>query len=259
MQRIPFVRGTVQEADGIIKFDQVPVVTPNGDVLVRSLSFEVRQGQNTMLVGPNGCGKSSLFRILAGLWPLAGGSVTRPRASKLFYIPQKPYLSIGTLRDQVVYPDKADAGGSRDAAIMALLEQVQLGAMVQQKGGLGAVRNWDSECSGGQKQRLAIARLLHHRPAFAVLDECTASVSQDVEDALYQTAASMGMSLFTISHSKEVWKHHSHVLRFDGRGGYQFRELSDRERAGGGGAFGDEDGEAASGGASDGEQEEGVE
>jgi len=73
-----------------------------------------------------------------------------------------------------------------------------------------------------------------------VLDECTASVSQDIEDALYQTAAAMGMSLFTISHSREVWKHHSHLLRFDGRGGYVFRELSDRERAGEGGAFGDE-------------------
>ncbi len=74
--------------DNVIKFDQVPLVTPNGDVLINSLSFEVKSGVNVLVCGPNGCGKSSLFRTLGELWPLFGGTVTKPEIGKLFYIPQ---------------------------------------------------------------------------------------------------------------------------------------------------------------------------
>jgi len=86
----------------------VPIVSPNGDVFVKSISFEVRKGINTVVTGPNGCGKSSLFRILSGLWPLSGGVLERPNIEKLFYIPQRPYLPPGTLRDQIIYPHAKD-------------------------------------------------------------------------------------------------------------------------------------------------------
>jgi ATP-binding cassette, subfamily D (ALD), member 3 len=88
--------------DNIIKFDRVPLVTPNGDILIEELSFEVQSGMNVLVCGPNGCGKSSLFRMLGELWPLFGGTLTKPEKGKLFYIPQRPYMTLGTLRDQVM-------------------------------------------------------------------------------------------------------------------------------------------------------------
>lgn len=96
--------GRIITKDNVIKFDKVPLVTPNGDILVEELSFEVTSGMNVLVCGPNGCGKSSLFRILGELWPLFGGILTKPPKGKLFYIPQKPYMTLGTLRDQVTYP-----------------------------------------------------------------------------------------------------------------------------------------------------------
>jgi len=93
-------RGTTIETTNSIVFDGVPIVSPNGDVLIKSLNFELKSGQHLLIVGPNGSGKSSLFRILGGLWPVYGGHVEKPNMDKIFYIPQRPYLSLGTLRDQ---------------------------------------------------------------------------------------------------------------------------------------------------------------
>ncbi|KAI9323415.1 ABC transporter transmembrane region 2-domain-containing protein [Dichotomocladium elegans] len=222
------VKGKVIVKDGVIIFDHVPIVTPNSDVLLKDLSFKVSTGMNCLISGPNGCGKSSLFRILGDLWPLFGGTVTKPEPSKLFYVPQKPYLALGTFRDQVIYPDTASQAlkrGFDDDELMKLLNTVHLGYLVEREGGWDAVQDWADVLSGGEKQRVAMARLFYHKPQFAILDECTSAVSVDIEAIMYEYARKVGITLFTVSHRTSLVRHHEYLLRFDGEGHYEFREL----------------------------------
>lgn len=159
-------RGRIIESDEI-RFDQVPLISPNGDVLVKSMSFSVEPGKHLLVVGPNGCGKSSLFRILGGLWPVYGGTVYKPPEHDFTYIPQRPYLCSGTLRDQILYPDcveDMEAKGVSDADLKGMLEVVDLDGLVEREGGWDTVREWRDALSGGDKQRIAMARLFYHKP-----------------------------------------------------------------------------------------------
>lgn len=223
-------KGLIAFQDNIIKFEKVPLVTPNGDVLVRELTFEVRSGLNVLVCGPNGCGKSSLFRILGELWPTWGGKITKPPRGKLFYIPQRPYMTLGTLRDQIIYPhtyEEMKRRGHTDNDLLRYLEIVQLTYLQVREKGLDAVEDWIDVLSGGEKQRIAMARLFYHNPQFAILDECTSAVSVDVEGSMYQYCKKAGITLFTVSHRKSLWKHHEYFLQFDGRGSYEFGKIDE--------------------------------
>ncbi|XP_065834152.1 ATP-binding cassette sub-family D member 3-like [Oscarella lobularis] len=220
--------GTLILQDHVIKFDHVPLVTPNGDVLVKNLDFEVRSGMNCLVCGPNGCGKSSLFRILGELWPLFGGRLVKPDKSKLFYVPQRPYMTVGTLRDQLIYPDtkqQMSEKGLLDAKLAEYLQQVHLGYLLERENGWDAEQDWMDVLSGGEKQRIAMARLFYHKPQFAILDECTSAVSVDVEGFMYTRCREVGITLFTVSHRKSLWKYHEYVLQFDGRGSCEFKRI----------------------------------
>ncbi|OWR51574.1 ATP-binding cassette sub-family D member 3 [Danaus plexippus plexippus] len=220
--------GKIIYQDKIIRFDKVPLVTPNGDVLIKELTFEVKSGINVLVCGPNGCGKSSMFRMLGELWPIFGGTLTKPPKGKLFYVPQRPYMTLGTFRDQVIYPQiqqEMIRRGRTDEELLKFLDIVQLSYLVTRDGGWDAVEDWMDVLSGGEKQRIAMARLFYHAPQFAILDECTSAVSVDVEGQMYRYCREMGISLFTVSHRKSLWQHHDHFLQMDGRGGYVFGEI----------------------------------
>lgn len=220
--------GKIIEKDHIISFENVPIVTPNGDTLVESLNFEVKSGINVLVSGPNGCGKSSLFRILGGLWPLFGGTLVKPAPGKLFYVPQRPYMTLGTLRDQVIYPhsfEEMTQNGKSDEDLLEYLRLVHLEYLVERENGWDSVQDWMDVLSGGEKQRIAMARLFYHEPQFAILDECTSAVSVDVEGFMYTHCRKIGITLFTVSHRKTLWKYHEYVLRFDGRGSYEFEPI----------------------------------
>ncbi|XP_071395409.1 ATP-binding cassette sub-family D member 3a isoform X2 [Centroberyx affinis] len=222
--------GQIVNTDNIIKFDHTPLATPNGDVLIRDLTFEVKSGTNVLVCGPNGCGKSSLFRVLGELWPLFGGQLTKPERGKLFYVPQRPYMTLGSLRDQVIYPDTFEEQrrkGISDQVLKEYLDNVQLGHILDREGSWDSVQDWMDVLSGGEKQRMAMARLFYHKPQFAILDECTSAVSVDVEDYIYSHCRTVGISLFTVSHRKSLWKHHEYYLHMDGRGNYEFKPITE--------------------------------
>ena len=225
-------RGEVIESDNI-EFIDVPIVSPNGDILVRKLNFTVKQGEHLLIVGPNGCGKSSLFRILGGLWPIYGGTVLKPSFSDIFYIPQRPYLSCGTLRQQIIYPDSLremrDKGVS-DADLLRILRTVEIENIVDRAGGWDAEEEWRDVLSGGLQQRVAMARLFYHAPKYAILDECTSSVTLEIEKAMYDNAKALGITLMTVSHRRSLWKYHGNILQFDGHGGYIFTTLDAEKR-----------------------------
>ena len=214
------IQGILEEGYDGIKMTHVPVVTPSGEVLINDLSFELKAGMHILITGPNGVGKSAIMRIIAGMWPVFRGEVDRPIAREIIYIPQRAYLSLGTLRDQVIYPhshqDMLTLTDFTDDDLMEVLKIVHLDYLPEREGGWDAEKEWKDVLSGGEKQRMNLARMFYHRPKFAVLDECTSAVSTDVEGLMYSRAKDMGISLLTISHRPSLLKHHSFLLRING-------------------------------------------
>jgi ATP-binding cassette subfamily D (ALD) protein 3 len=213
----------------MICFENVDIYSPTGALLVRNLNFQVEKGKNVLVGGPNGSGKSSLFRILGNLWPLCSGTIRKPSDDKLFYVPQQPYLVPGTLRDQVIYPEKSpetkEELEKQTKKINQLMELVELTYLIDREG-WDNQKDWFDVLSGGEKQRVAMSRLFYHCPAFGILDECTSAVSTDVEAKIYQRCKESGITIFTVGHRPQLKHHHDYMLRFDGEGGWEWIYLS---------------------------------
>ncbi|KAK9950345.1 hypothetical protein M0R45_005839 [Rubus argutus] len=222
-------RNCSSEAD-YIEFSGVKVVTPTGNVLVDKLSLRVEPGSNLLITGPNGSGKSSLFRVLGGLWPLVSGHIVKPGVGtdlnkEIFYVPQRPYTAVGTLRDQLIYPLTADQEVvplTRDE-MAELLRNVDLQYLLDRYPPEKEI-NWGDELSLGEQQRLGMARLFYHKPKFAILDECTSAVTTDMEERFCAKVRAMGTSCITISHRPALVAFHDVVLSLDGEGGWSVHE-----------------------------------
>ncbi|PYI05039.1 hypothetical protein BO78DRAFT_408605 [Aspergillus sclerotiicarbonarius CBS 121057] len=216
-------QGTIHNGFDGVRLEQVPIVAPSlyprgGDELLESLSFVVHSGDHLLISGPNGVGKSAIARVVSGLWPVYRGLVSRPRGfgiDGIMFLPQRPYLSVGTLRDQVIYPHTAidmHEAGITDAALQEVLDDAHLGYLPGREGGWDARKEWKDVLSGGEKQRMALARIYYHEPRYAFLDEGTSAVSSDVEGLLYQRAKERGITLITISTRASLKKYHTYNL-----------------------------------------------
>lgn len=217
------VQGTLHTGFDGVRLEEVPIVAPalypyGGDELIESLSFVLHSGDHLLISGANGVGKSSIARIVAGLWPVYRGLVSRPRQigmDGIMFLPQRPYLSIGTLRDQVIYPHTEfdmHENGKNENHLQQILDAARLGYLVDREGGWDTRKEWKDVLSGGEKQRMGIARLLYHEPRYAFIDEGTSAVSSDVEGLLYETAKDKGITLITISTRASLKKYHTYNL-----------------------------------------------
>lgn len=213
------ILGTLHRGYDGVRLENVPLIAPAvyplpGELLIPSLSFTITPGAHVLISGPNSAGKSSIARVLGGLWPVYRGLVSRPRSTGtdgLMFLPQRPYLASGTLRDQVIYPhseiDMRDSG-RKDHELIRILDDVRLGYLPEREGGWDVRKEWKDVLSGGEKQRMAFARLMYHEPRYAVIDEGTSAVSSDVEGRLYEQCKERGITLLTISTRVSLKRYH---------------------------------------------------
>jgi ATP-binding cassette subfamily D (ALD) long-chain fatty acid import protein len=155
------------------------------------------------------------------------------------FLPQRPYLSVGTLRDQVIYPDgelEMHERGRRDHELAHVLEEAKLGYLPDREGGWDTRKEWKDVLSGGEKQRMGIARLLYHEPRYAIIDEGTSAVSSDVEGLLYERCKEKGITLITISTRASLKRYHTFNLTLglgeDGAGWEYERIGTEEEKMG---------------------------
>ena len=193
----------------------VTVRTPRTDnVLVRDLSFSLEASEGLLVVGPSGCGKTSLLRVVSGLWGSPTGTVYSPGQGDLLFIPQKPYMALGSLREQLCYP--LDQARFSDEQLRAVLDQVMLGKLMQRYPDLDIKQDWQRLLSLGEQQRLAFARLLLNSPKVVVLDEATSALDVETESRLYALLRDRELSFISVGHRPTLKDFHDTVLELSG-------------------------------------------
>jgi putative ATP-binding cassette transporter len=163
-----------------VRADHLDLALPDGRVIVSDTSLAIAPRDRVLISGPTGVGKSTLFRALAGIWPFGKGQILVPAQAKVLFLPQRPYLPIASLRTAVSYPAPADTFD--DQQIREALRATGLESFTTR---LDDVQNWSLLLSGGEQQRLAIARAVLHKPEWLFLDEATAALDEAAESELY--------------------------------------------------------------------------
>jgi putative ATP-binding cassette transporter len=171
----------VSDGAGTLHVEDLAVGLPSGTEIVRLTDFAILPGERVLVTGPSGSGKTSLFRALGGVWPFGTGTVRVPKGASVLVLPQRPYLPLGTLRAALAYPGGQGAFSQDD--IDAVLDTAGLGALRDQ---LDTTAYWADKLSGGEQQRLSIARALLQKPQWLFLDEATSALDETSEATLYR-------------------------------------------------------------------------
>jgi vitamin B12/bleomycin/antimicrobial peptide transport system ATP-binding/permease protein len=204
-----------EQATDAIGVERLELGLPQGAPLLAATSLQLRRGEDVLLSGASGVGKSTFFRALAGIWPYWKGRVHVPKGARLLFLPQKAYLPIGTLRRAVTYP--ADEAKFSNAEIAQALEAVGLAPLAPN---LERSENWSQVLAGGEQQRLAFARALLNQPDWLFLDEATASLSEEDQERLYQLLKERlpRTTLVSIGHRASLRAHHDRAFAWQGEG-----------------------------------------
>jgi putative ATP-binding cassette transporter len=204
---------TTTEGDRIV-LDQVTLMTPRGQrTLIQDLTLQLEPGDGLVIVGHSGVGKSSLLRAIAGLWHTGDGVVMRPPLSDMIFLPQRPYMILGSLRDQLLYPAvRLDLDTHH---LQTALDQVNLADLAERVGGFDVELDWGTVLSLGEQQRLAFARLLLSQSRYAVLDEATSALDLDNERYLYDQLKQKETTFISVGHRPSLLAYHTYVLQIN--------------------------------------------
>ena len=203
-----------------LALDALTLYTPQfGRILIKELTLSLKPGDALLITGDSGCGKSSLLRAIAGLWRAGTGVVHHPPLDTIFFLPQQPYMQIGTLRSQLIYPSAHS--DLSDEQLLKILEDVHMAELADRVGGLDAIHDWEKLLSVGEQQRLAFGRVLVRQPGVVILDEATSALDSSNENSMYERLRASGTTLISIAHRAGVLRHHTHVLRLLGDGAWE--------------------------------------
>ncbi|MDJ0581056.1 ABC transporter ATP-binding protein/permease [Crocosphaera sp.] len=199
-----------------VALESVTLQPPNSErILIENVSLNVSNDHNLLIMGASGTGKSSLLRAIAGLWNSGEGIIYRPDAEKILFLPQKPYMILGTLREQLLYPNTEN--NITDAQLEEVLKTVNLPDLAERFKGFEAEENWENVLSLGEQQRVAFARILITKPSYAILDEATSALDVKNEERLYQELSHMGTTYISVGHRPTLSQYHQQLLEiFDG-------------------------------------------
>ncbi|MDJ0510983.1 MAG: ABC transporter ATP-binding protein/permease [Crocosphaera sp.] len=216
---------TQQASD--VALENVTLQPPNSDrILVEDVSLNVSNHNNLLIMGASGTGKSSLLRAIAGLWNSGDGIIKRPESEYILFLPQKPYMILGTLREQLLYPNTDK--NITDEQLKKVLETVNLPNLAT-RFDFEAEENWENVLSLGEQQRVAFARILITKPRYAILDEATSALDVKNEERLYQELSHMGTTYISVGHRPTLSQYHQQLLEiFDG-GNWEIKVIENGE------------------------------
>lgn len=216
---------TVEEGEGLSLAD-LTLMTPNYQrTLITDLSMSLLEGEGLLVKGPSGCGKSSLLRAMAGLWNSGQGTIHRPQPKDILFLPQRPYMIVGSLRDQMIYPNMEIEAS--DEELKAILQQINLPDLDERFDGFDSVEDWSSVLSLGEQQRLTFARLLLNKPQYAILDEATSALDLSNEASLYEQLQHLETTFLSVGHRSTLTNYHERTLKLAADTTW---ELSESER-----------------------------